>query len=222
MATACARASSSSRYSRLQKKYDAGTRVLAAGGRPGSTQPALGEADLDTIGAVPGVTGVTPVMRLSPDYIQWNSHDKYQLSVSPLAGAQPQLEAGTGLDDAVAEPQLILPANYVAGLGFSDNNQAIGQDAKIGITDATGAMHPITARVTGIQQSALLGGGGAFINKSLSTALADAQGTGAPAAHRESPHDHSPWSCHRDAMCHDRSPCLAGSEHQVFRGPSAQ
>jgi hypothetical protein len=121
-----------------------------------------------------------------------SSHDKYQLSVSPLAGAQPQLEAGTGLDDAVAEPQLILPANYVAGLGFSDNNQAIGQDAKIGITDATGAMHPITARITGIQQSALLGGGGAFINKSLSTALADAQGTGAPAAHRGSPHDHSP------------------------------
>lgn len=164
------------------KKYDASTRVLAAGGRPGSTQPALGQADLNTIGAVPGITGVAPIMRLSPDYIQWNSNDKYQLSVSPLAGAQPQLEAGTGLDDAVAEPQLILPASYVAALGFADNNQAIGQDAKIGITDATGAIHPITARITGIQQSALLGGGGAFINKSLSTALANAQGTGAPAA----------------------------------------
>ncbi|MFF2243341.1 ABC transporter permease [Arthrobacter sp. NPDC058130] len=164
------------------KKYDASNRVLASGARPGSTQPALGQADLDTIGAIQGITGVTPVMRLNPDYIQWNSHDKYQLSVNPLAGAQPQLDAGTSMDDAVTEPQLILPATYVAALGFADNDQAIGQDVTIGITDATGTKHPITARITGIEQSALLGGGGAFINKSLSTALADAQNTGAPAA----------------------------------------
>src|SRR6476620_11276251 len=31
------------------KKYDASTRVLATGGRPGSTQLALGQADLNTI-----------------------------------------------------------------------------------------------------------------------------------------------------------------------------
>jgi putative ABC transport system permease protein len=166
------------------KKYDASTKVLAAGGRPGSTQLALGQADLDAIGAIPGITGVTPVTRLSPDFIQWNDHDKYQLSVSPLAGAQPQLAAGAALDDSAAQPQLILPSSYVAPLGFADNNQAVGQDATIGITDATGTMHPITVRITGIEQSALLGGGGAFINKSLSTALADAQGTGAPAASR--------------------------------------
>ncbi|WP_211881706.1 ABC transporter permease [Pseudarthrobacter albicanus] len=164
------------------KKYDASTRVLASGGRPGSTQQALGQADLNTIGAIPGITGVTPVTRLSPDYIQWNSLEKYQLSVSPLAGAQPQLAAGSALDDSGTQPQLILPASYVAPLGLPDNNEAIGQDVTIGITDATGTVHPITARITGIEQSALLGGGGAFINKSLSTALADAQGTGAPAA----------------------------------------
>lgn len=164
------------------KKYDPSTRVLAAGGRPGSTQLALGQADLDTIGAIPGITAVTPVIRLNPDYVQWSNGDRYQLSVSPLAGAQPQLAAGTALDDSGTEPQLILPASYVAPLGFTDNNQAVGQNATIGITDATGTLHPISARITGIEQSALLGGGGAFVNKSLSTALADAQGTGAPAA----------------------------------------
>lgn len=164
------------------KKYDASVRTLAAGGRPGSTQVALGQSDLTTIGAIPGITGVSPVTRLNPDYIQWNGHDKYQLSVSPLAGAQPQLAAGTALDDSGTEPQLILPASYVAPLGFADNNQALGQDATIGITDANGTMHPVTARITGVEQSALLGGGGAFINKSLTTTLADAQSTGAPAA----------------------------------------
>ena len=164
------------------RKYDAGTRVLAAGGRPGSTQLALSQSDLNAIRAVPGITGVTPVTRLNPDYIQWKDHDKYQLSVSPLAGAQPQLAAGTALDDAGTQPQLILPASYVAPLGFADNNQAAGQNAAIGITDATGTTHTITARIIGVEQSALLGGGGAFINKALSTALADAQGTGAPAA----------------------------------------
>jgi putative ABC transport system permease protein len=163
------------------RKYDPSIKVLASGGRPGSTQPALGQTDLDTIGTIPGITGVTPVTRLNPDYIQWNSHDQYQLSVSPLAGAQPQLAAGTALDDSGTQPQLILPASYLAPLGFADNNAAIGQDATIGITDATGTMHPITARITGIEQSTLLGGGGAFINKTLATALADAQGTGTPA-----------------------------------------
>ena len=94
------------------KKYDASTRVLASGGRPGSTQPALDQADLNT-SAPSRNHGVTPVTRLSPDYIQWNNVDKYQLSVSPLAGAQPQLAAGTALDDSGTQPQLILPASYV-------------------------------------------------------------------------------------------------------------
>jgi putative ABC transport system permease protein len=125
---------------------------------------------------------VTPVVRLSPDYIQWQNNDKYQVAVSPLAGAQPQLTAGTALDDTGTQPHIILPASYVAALGFADNNQAVGQDVVIGIHDATGAMHSIAARATGIEQSALLGGGGAFINQALAATLTDAQGTGAPAA----------------------------------------
>ena len=163
------------------KKYDPNTKTVAAGGRPGSTVQTLSQADLDKVAAVPGITSVTPVTRLSPDYIQGNNQDRYQVTVSPLAGANPQLTAGAALDDN-AGPQLILPASYSTPLGFSDDNGAVGQDAIIGITDATGTMHTITARITGVEQSALLGGGGAFINKSLSTALADAQNTGAPAA----------------------------------------
>ncbi|MGZ4662512.1 MAG: ABC transporter permease [Arthrobacter sp.] len=167
------------------KKYDPNSRLLAAGGRPGATEVALNQADLDKVAAVAGVTGVTPVTRLNPAYIQWNNQDKYQLSVSPLAGAQPQLTAGSGLDDAASQPQIILPASYISPLGFTDDKQAIGQDAVIGITDAAGAMHTVTARITGIEQSALLGGGGAFANKALSSALADAQGTGAPPAAKD-------------------------------------
>ncbi|WP_427169885.1 ABC transporter permease [Arthrobacter sp. 92] len=167
------------------KKYDPNSRLLAAGGRPGATEVALSQADLDKVAAIPGVTAVTPVTRLNPAYIQWNNQDKYQLTVSPLAGAQPQLTAGAGLDDAASQPQIILPVGYIGPLGFTDDKQAIGQDAVIGITDAAGAMHTVTARITGVEQSALLGGGGAFANKALSTALADAQGTGAPPAAKD-------------------------------------
>ena len=101
------------------KKYDASTRVLAAGGRPGSTQLALSQADLTRSAAVPGITGVTPGDPAQPGLHPMEHHDKYQLSVSPLAGAQPQLAAGTALDDAGTQPQLILPASYVAPLGFA-------------------------------------------------------------------------------------------------------
>jgi len=164
------------------QKYDPNTRVLAAGGRPGSTQVALTQADLDKIGAVPGITGVSPVTRLNTAYIQWNNQDKYQLSVSVLAGAQPQLDAGQNLDDGSLAPQIILPSSYVAALGFSDSAQAVGQQATIGIPDATGTMRTVTATINGIEQNALLSSGGAFINKALSTALAQAQATGTPAA----------------------------------------
>ena len=164
------------------QKYDPNTRVLAGGGRPGSTQVALTQADLDKIGAVPGITGVSPVTRLNTAYIQWNNQDKYQLSVSVLAGAQPQLDAGQNLDDGSPAPQIILPSSYVAPLGFGDSAQAVGQDATIGIPDATGTMRTVTARINGIEQSALLSSGGAFINKALSTALTQAQATGTPAS----------------------------------------
>jgi putative ABC transport system permease protein len=165
------------------KKYDPNTRSVAAGGRPGSIIQTLSQADMDKVAAVPGITSVTPVTRLSPDFIQGSNQDRYQVAVSPLAGANPQLTAGAPLDES-AGPQLILPAGYSTALGFGDDTEAVGRDAVIGITDATGTMHSITARVTGVEQSALLGGGGAFINKALSTALADAQNTGAPAAAR--------------------------------------
>lgn len=163
------------------QKYDPNTRVLAAGGRPGSTQVALNQADLDAVAAVPGITAVAPVSRLNPSYIQWNGQDKYQLSVSPLAGAQPQLAAGEAMDDAGSQAQIILPTSYVTALGFTSNGQAVGQDVTIGIQDATGAMHSITARVNGVEENALLSAGGAFANKALTSALAEAQSTGAPA-----------------------------------------
>jgi putative ABC transport system permease protein len=161
------------------KKYDPTVKRVAAGGRPGSSELTLEQSDLDKIGAIPGITGVTPVTRISPDYIQWSSHDKYQLSVSALAGAQPQLASGANLDDTSSQAQLLLPMSYIGPLGFADNGQAIGQDVTIGITDATGSMHTVAGRVAGVEQDSLLSSSGIAVNKTLSTALKQAQATGA-------------------------------------------
>ncbi|WAH98188.1 ABC transporter permease [Arthrobacter sp. MMS18-M83] len=162
------------------KKYDPTIKRVAAGGRPGSSQLTMDQNDLDKIGAISGITGVAPVTRINPDYIQWSSHDEYQLSVSTLAGAQPQLASGTSLDEASSQAQLLLPIGYIGPLGFADNNQAIGQDVTIGITDATGAMHTVAGHVTGVEQDSLLSSSGIAVNKSLSTALTQAQASGAP------------------------------------------
>ncbi|GAA4036467.1 ABC transporter permease [Arthrobacter methylotrophus] len=164
------------------KKYDPTIKRVAASGRPGSSQLTLDQSDLDKIGAVPGITGVAPVTRINPEYIQWSTHDKYQLSVSALAGAQPQLASGTNLDDTNSQAQLLLPVGYIAPLGFSDNNQAIGQVVTIGITDATGTMHTVAGSVAGVEQDSLLSSSGIAVNKSLSAALSQAQATGAVAA----------------------------------------
>ncbi|WP_284974437.1 ABC transporter permease [Arthrobacter sp. efr-133-TYG-104] len=163
------------------KKYDPNTRVIAVGGRPGSTELALTQADLDKMATIPGITSVSPVTRLNTAYIQWNNKDKYQLSISPLAGAHPPLAAGTAMDDTGSQSQITLPSNYVVPLGLTDNAHAIGQNITIGILDATGTMHTVTATIQGVEENALLGSGGALANKALTTALAGAQNTGAAA-----------------------------------------
>jgi hypothetical protein len=65
------------------------------------------------------------------------------------------------------------PVEYGA-IGFGYYTQAIGQDANVGITDATGTMHTLTARIVGIEHNSLLCSAGTAVNKALSTIIIQA------------------------------------------------
>ena len=164
--------------------YDPGaaSEVATNAGPPGSTVLAMNDADLGTIADIPGIESADAVVAVRPDYVEWQGNGKFQLAVSEFAaGVTLDLAAGTGFDRSSDALEIVLPTSYVDPLGFPDDSAAIGENVSIGITDATGAPHVISATVVGIQNPTLVGSG-ASTNAALTTALFDAQRTGIPAA----------------------------------------
>ena len=78
----------------------------------------------------------------------------------------PDLAAGAQLDNAGADPQILLVTSYVDALGFADADGAVGATVRIGIADYTGAMHEVVATVAGVQNETILASGAA-LNEAL-------------------------------------------------------
>lgn len=165
------------------KPYEpSGPSEVSAGGRPGSTVLALGDDDLASLRAVPGITSVEPVVRVSPDYVEYGDNGKFQLSASPLgAGVSIELAAGSLFDEGTAENQIILPTTYIDTLGFDSDDDAVGKTVTIGVTNALNEQTTVDATVVGVQEPTLLGATPS-LNDALTTALYDAQNTGLPDA----------------------------------------
>jgi putative ABC transport system permease protein len=165
------------------KPYEpSGPSEVSAGGRPGATVLALSDDDLDSIRAVDGVTSVEPVVRVSPDYVEYGDNGKFQLSASPLgAGVRIELAAGSLFDEGTAENQIILPTTYIDTLGYDSDEDAVGTTVTIGVTNALNEQTTVDATVVGVQEPTLLGATPS-LNEALTTALYDAQNTGLPDA----------------------------------------
>lgn len=165
------------------KPYEpSGPSEVSAGGRPGSTVLALGDDDLASLRAVPEITSVEPVVRVSPDYVEYGDNGKFQLSASPLgAGVSIELAAGSLFDEGTAENQIILPTTYIDTLGFDSDDDAVGKTVTIGVTNALNEQTTVDATVVGVQEPTLLGATPS-LNDALTTALYDAQNAGLPDA----------------------------------------
>jgi len=169
------------------QKYDpdAASTISSGTGQPGATVVALTDDDITAIGSIAGVTSVEPILRVSPDYVAWGDNDKFVLSLNALGGRiAVELAAGTGFTSDSTAPQIILPTDYIAPMGFADYSSAIGQEVTIGITDALREQHTVTATIVGVQEPTLFGTT-ASLNDTLTTELFDAQSTGLPASATE-------------------------------------
>jgi putative ABC transport system permease protein len=157
------------------------TAGVGAGAAPGSTIAALTQKDLDTIGASKGIRSVDASRRISPDYIEYGSNGKYELSIN-ASGAltKADLAAGMQLSSTSSESQLLVPTTYLKNLGLGTAKEAVGKTVTIGLTDYAGASHVTTAVIVGVQNETLFGSG-VGINKHLSETLNNTQSTGKPA-----------------------------------------
>ena len=153
----------------------------------GATAPALPgmggsdpitEADLDTLAGLDGIENVDPIQAVAIDYVQSGDGTQFELAVNPTSSiTQSDLVAGEQLDGSSSTPQLMLPSDYVAGLGFASADDAVGATVQLGVTDVLGEQQEVDATVVGVSETSLLtsGAGG---NAALIGDVAEVQAAG--------------------------------------------
>ncbi len=162
--------------------YDpaAGTEVSSNTGPPGVTVIGLTDADLEQLRDVPGIRSVEPLVSVRTDFVEWDDNGRFQLTVSEFsAGITLDLAAGAPLDQSSERLEIVLPTNYIDPLGYRDFDEAVGSTVEIGITDAVGTSHIVSAEVVGVQNPTLFATL-ASINSALTAKLYETQGTGLP------------------------------------------
>lgn len=171
-------------------KYDPAKASASAGFGGGaaaglSIKP-LTKDDLTKIANTPGILDVNPSVQVSPSYIEYGTHGKYELSVNATAAlTKADLAAGSQLSDSDKKNEVLLPTSYLKNLGFTNAESAVGQTVTIGINDYQGVQHEVTATVVGVQNATLLGSG-VGLNQNLTNELSTVQSTGRPASAGES------------------------------------
>ena len=149
--------------------------AIAADGPPGTTVLAMTDTDLEALREIDGVVSAEAVVSVRPDYIQFDSGEKFEITVGE-AGENPDLVAGS-FEPGASEPQLVLPTDFVEPLGFSGNADAVGSTVTIAVTDGEGTQHELDATVAGVQEPTLFGST-ALMNDELTSSLFDLQQTG--------------------------------------------
>lgn len=167
-------------------EYDPDRASLAGGFGPGGQAPpgmsisALSQKDIDKITATPGILDANPLTQVSPDYIEYDEHGKFELTTDPAAAlTTPDLVAGSGFTENGDTNEILLPSSYLANLGLGEADSAVGKKATIGITDYDGKQHEVTATTVGVKNESLFSNG-VGLSQQLTDALGDIQNQGKP------------------------------------------
>ncbi|WP_165065271.1 ABC transporter permease [Marisediminicola senii] len=150
-------------------------------GIPGQSVTAMTSDDIDTVEGVDGVLRVDAQRTITPDYVQFDDGTPYTATVGSLVPGQTTvLAAGAEPDADASELQVAIPVAYVEPLGFSSDDDAVGQTVTLAITDAERTQHTVEATVVGVTEEALASPTGQSIltNEALGDALFDLQSTG--------------------------------------------
>lgn len=163
-------------------KYTYNPNASVASGGGGQQQLNMNTRDIAALSKVSGITQVVPALSPTPDYIQ-GSGAKYLISIAQQIGdSTGQMVSGRGVSASSAVNQISVPKSFVQPLGYASYKAITGKTVKIGITNALGKQSVISAVVTGVQQTNLLGDSTATSNNALSSDLNNVQNEGIPTA----------------------------------------
>jgi putative ABC transport system permease protein len=140
----------------------------------------LSPEDVETLQGVEGVLAVTPLARVSADWIEFADNGRFQVTLNIAAGVSPaDLAAGEALDNDTDRFEVLLPTSYLENMGFADAESAVGETVTFGLTDYLGQAHEVAATVVGVQNESLLGSG-VGLNSAMANELESVTSTGKP------------------------------------------
>jgi putative ABC transport system permease protein len=149
--------------------------------------PLMTARDVAAIQSIPHVQIVVPDYTIVPDYVMGKSGKYVIQTVSQELGVNnSNLVAGTEINNATTQNQIALPQDYVASMGYGEAHSLVGKEISIGLTDASGQQHAVSAVVSGVLSKSLLARGVAYINTPLAEQLHTVQSMGLPAASTDS------------------------------------
>jgi len=141
----------------------------------------LSENDVAKIKSVKGVQTVTPQTPVSITWAAGPNSQKFQMAVDPqIDGIKVDLAAGTAPDNASSSKQIDLPLGYAKAFGFKSDTDAIGKTITIAAATPLQQIETTTVTVVGIQNNSIVGGGGAWMNQTLTKWASDATLEGYP------------------------------------------
>ena len=124
--------------------------------------------DLDAIANIDGILSVTGWPAFNVDYINREDSEKYVL---PLSGGADtliiQLEAGNQLDEHTADFEILLESEYIAPLGFTSYEAAIGQTVRLAVSSALGERQHLEVTIVGVREPSFVNNGMSMANEAL-------------------------------------------------------
>lgn len=154
------------------------------------------EDDLNKIRSIDGIEKVNTYHTAKAEFITSDKTDKeYTVSValSPDNSLNVDMYAGRKVDSESDKYEIMISEDYVKTLGFASNEDAIGQNVKIGVKQSAkcyvvenprDCLATVDATITGIQAPGILTSfaGGVRANIALNNALYDLAMEGVPAS----------------------------------------
>lgn len=157
----------------------------SAEGEPGSARFLMTDKEKTAIEQTPEITSVTPFQNVTSEYITAGG-EKYMIDVVPLRTESLTYDIATGksINNQTDRYEVLLPSTFVAPLGFSSNEAAIGKTVQLAVSDQNKTSKEFTATIVGVANKSFFSQDGLIMNRALSTATLDYQNIGKTAAQK--------------------------------------
>lgn len=165
------------------KEYDPSKKQASA---DFTNPPTLSSVDVAKIEATEGIKRVQLFYPVVPEYLTRDGQKKLQVTVGQAVdGLNQPLRAGRLVQNNTDEHEVTLPPSFVSILGFSSDQNAVGEVIEMGFKDSQGNAFTVPVTIVGVQEKTLIQGNAANVNDAFMKTAFDKATIGVPDFQRE-------------------------------------